>query len=441
MWSLTIRSPFAPPADYQLKPGKNTVGRLAENDVVIADQQASRFHAEIDYDPAAATVTVRDLESANGTFVNRERLQAPRVLQLEDQVRIVQYTLSLAPPPAALVTDNIPKTRQLTRDFVLEALDQHAVLLYEAASRLNTIIELEPALHEVSLLMKTAMGADKCEVILAEQFGELADLGFSTSFARQAIEQKSLVLIPFLPPADNTTPNQSAFLLRIRSVLCVPVLIGEEVVALIYVYKTDPTARPFDQRDAQLAVAISHQAALSIQRAHLLEKARHLEQLATLDGLTGLHNRRHYFELAEREFQRAKRFSRPLAMFMLDLDHFKEVNDTYGHAVGDEVLRAAAERYRANLRDIDLLGRYGGEEFAVMLVENDTLLARHVAERLRRSLADTPITTSAGPLIITTSVGGASLTKDCPDLVTFLKWADEALYKAKHNGRNRVEVR
>src|SRR5258706_578981 len=154
---------------------------------------------------------------------------------------------------------------------------------------------------------KVALGADRCEVIPPNRFDRLGDLGFPASLARQAIEQRAVVFIPDLSAEMDTVLGQGP-MLNIRSLLCVPGLAGDEVVALTYVYRTNPVSRPFDQQDVQLAVAVSHQAALTIQRSLLLEKAQRLEQLAMNDSLTGLHNRRHFLELADKEFQRAKRY-------------------------------------------------------------------------------------------------------------------------------------
>jgi len=275
MWILTVRSPANEPQEYLLKAGKSTVGRKSDNDVPIVDDSASRFHAELLYNAEANTVVIQDLGSTNGTFVNRERLTQPRLLRTHDEVRIGQHLLSLdfrdgQGKPA----DRLPGTQPLTRDLLLESLDYHAVLLSEAAERLNTMLDLDSALQEVSSLMQRSMGADKCGVILAEHFGELEQLGFPISIARQALDQRSAVFIPDLTNPSDPELAKSAMLLRLRSALCVPVIIGEDIAALIYVYKTRPLSRPFDRRDVQLAVAIGHQAALTIQRTRLLQHVR-----------------------------------------------------------------------------------------------------------------------------------------------------------------------
>jgi len=286
MWIVTIRSPLGEPAEYVLKPGKSTLGRKTDNDVPIPDESASRVHAELIYDQTANTVVVRDLNSTNGTFVNRERITQPRTLTPDDQIRIGQHIITLtkqdtAPKPGG--QDSLSGTQPLTRDLLLESLDQHAVLLYEVAGRLNTIIDLETALREVSNLLRVALGADKCEVILSEKFGQLQELGFPTTIARLALDQRSAVVIPDLSATQQDSGlGKSALLLRIRSVMCTPILSGEEIAGLIYVYKTRPLARPFDQRDLQLAVAISHQAALTIQRTRLLKRIRQEQRIRGL---------------------------------------------------------------------------------------------------------------------------------------------------------------
>jgi diguanylate cyclase (GGDEF)-like protein len=441
MWILTIRSPSSSPLEYKIRPGKNTLGRKPDNDIVIVDESASRTHAE--FYCKSNLLVVYDLKSTNGTFVNRERITEPHVLRTGDQIRIGQHEVAVSyrddNDTAGLITA-LSGTRPMTRELLLEAVDQHAVLLYEVASRLTTILDLKTALQEVSQLMRTSMGAEKCEVILAENFDQFGELGFPTSIAQQAIEQKSVVIIHDLESQTGRPPSKSTLLLRIRSILCVPVLIEGDVSALIYVYKTDPTARPFDQHDIQLAVAISNQTALTIQRANLLERSRILEQKVNFDSLTGLHSREHFLNLSELEFRRAQRFQHPLTIIMLDIDQFKQVNDTFGHIIGDQVLQVLAKRCMKQLRDIDLVGRYGGDEFIILLVETDSNGGLKVAERIHQFIAGVPVETEQGPLNITVSMGISTLSEECPNLTTLLDRADHAMYAAKKAGKNQVDI-
>lgn len=164
-----------------------------------------------------------------------------------------------------------------------------------------------------------------------------------------------------------------------------------------------------------------------------------LLELATTDSLTGLHNRRHFMESAQQELDRARRYQTPLSLALLDADHFKAVNDRYGHPVGDQALQMLAATGRRLLRDIDLFARIGGEEFAILLPQTDHAAAWIVADRLRQAIMDQSIATEEGPLRLTVSLGLASLDPATADLDDLIRRADLALYQAKQNGRNRVE--
>ncbi len=271
MWVLNVCSPAGLTQDYVLKPGRSVIGRHDDADLIIPDEAVSRLHAEITYDAETDVITLRDLGSLNRTQVNGLTMSAPCRLQVFDTILIGKHVLRVvkrnltpedSPPPSG--------TRPLTRDLLLEALDQHSSLLYEAATRLNTILDLHAALEEVAGLIRDSLEADKCRVILAEQFNQLPSLGFPTTIARIATERYSTVLVPNMAALQAVMPSKSSLLLRIRSLLCVPVVSSGEIVALIYVYKTNPQSRPLDEQDLKLVVAISHQTALTIQRARLL---------------------------------------------------------------------------------------------------------------------------------------------------------------------------
>lgn len=164
-----------------------------------------------------------------------------------------------------------------------------------------------------------------------------------------------------------------------------------------------------------------------------------VQQMATTDWLTGLYNRRQFFRLGEDELERARRYRHPISVLMIDIDHFKAINDTHGHAVGDQVLCAIAKRMLAGLRRSDIAGRYGGEEFAMVLPETDAeAAARVVGERLRAAVAGLPVDTAEGGLTVTISVGVAAVRTGRETLLDALSRADAALYAAKRAGRNQV---
>ncbi|HEY9079820.1 diguanylate cyclase [Magnetovibrio sp.] len=165
-----------------------------------------------------------------------------------------------------------------------------------------------------------------------------------------------------------------------------------------------------------------------------------LRALATTDGLTGAYNRRHFIYEASTEVPRAKRYGHPLSVLMIDLDFFKKINDAFGHAGGDEVLRRFVTSVKSILRGPDVLGRIGGEEFALMLPETDLVGAIALAERIRSDIQDLNIRWDKRTIKVTASIGVAMLQKDDTDIHAIMAKADKALYTAKAEGRNRVMV-
>lgn len=168
---------------------------------------------------------------------------------------------------------------------------------------------------------------------------------------------------------------------------------------------------------------------------------REVEYLARFDHLTGVANRRYFVEMAEAEMARSSRYGKPLSILMMDIDRFKEVNDVYGHQAGDIVLQALCETCKIILREFDIVGRWGGEEFAILLPETPPATAPQLAERLRGAIESTGVPLEMhSPLHFSVSIGCASRNAKDDNLDTLLDLADKALYDAKRTGRNRVCV-
>ena len=262
MWSLTITNPRSEPLQIKLVPGKMLLGRMETCDIVINDVAASRRHAEIFYDPLPELVTLKDLKSSNGTYVNRQLVTSLTRLQNDDVIRIGQTVMHLTKitnTPAD--QKGITGTRQFTRELVLEGVDEHPILLQELIEELNTVVDINSAFSRIIALIKRAMGVDVCRIIPAQDFGKV-NMEDPDNLIVKAIRSSSVESSPLA--------------------LAVPVLGSGKPLALIYLEKARPDAQPFDKRDMQLAVAISHQTALTMQRIELLEKTGKEEQVKQL---------------------------------------------------------------------------------------------------------------------------------------------------------------
>lgn len=201
----------------------------------------------------------------------------------------------------------------------------------------------------------------------------------------------------------------------------------------------DYLVRPLEQQEllARLMTQVRRKRYNDQLRASISESV----EMAVTDVLTGLHNRRYLETHLETLVDRAANRKRPLSLLIADIDRFKSVNDTFGHAAGDDVLREFAKRLRVNVRGIDLACRFGGEEFVVIMPDTDAQIAASVAERLREEIAGKPFTVSGAPVVVTASVGVATLLPEHDSAAALMKRADAALYEAKGNGRNKVVSR
>lgn len=219
-----------------------------------------------------------------------------------------------------------------------------------------------------------------------------------------------------------------------HSFACAPTIIKDKVIGFLNLESRQPGF--FTQAHTWQLQAFADQAAVAIEKARLFDET---QRLATTDGLTGILNYRHLMQLSEREYERARRFHHQLAVIMADIDHFKIVNDTYGHPTGDLVLKSLANLFLDNLRTVDLLGRYGGEEFMVLLPETNFKQAMAAAERLRAQVEQAHLL-EASPVPVTISLGVVSVEANFHlTLTELIKLADEALYLAKNAGRNQVK--
>ncbi|HEY3344709.1 MAG TPA: diguanylate cyclase [Anaerolineaceae bacterium] len=251
---------------------------------------------------------------------------------------------------------------------------------------------------------------------------------------RQAIflDSPQDVVLAMFPGLDQRHIDQVTLLALANSQtkgIYAPLTIEEQVIGLLLVWGENLL-----EGEVPAVSIFASQVAIAIQNTQLYLQ---VQKLALTDELTGLSNRRELFELGQREVEIAHRFERPLSILMIDIDHFKKVNDQHGHAAGDVALRVIASRLREVVREVDIVSRYGGEEFVILLLENQLGQAGEIAERIRRCIADNPIPIDHQELQITVSLGVAELDEKIHSLNELIDIADQALYQAKQTGRNR----
>lgn len=308
--------------------------------------------------------------------------------------------------------------------------------VFEIVQAQNSAVELAQMLQAMTEVVAGALPAYRVTLAAVQQDSHQADILVSGGRGDDVVDVD--LVDAELAKAFEATRNEPTIVRDAvgGSRLVVPLIIRNEPIGILVAENPEGTLE-FVENALELVSVMGSQVAVAMANARLFEET---QKLATTDSLTGLHNRRQLFELGGRSMAAAQRYGRPLTALMLDIDHFKQVNDTYGHSVGDEVLREVTRRCRRSVREVDILGRYGGEEFAAILPETPRTGAMGVAERLREAVGSAPIYTSAGPIPIKISIGVAALDEDVADLKALFEIADNGLYEAKRSGRNRVRA-
>ncbi|MEK7851923.1 MAG: diguanylate cyclase [Deltaproteobacteria bacterium] len=230
--------------------------------------------------------------------------------------------------------------------------------------------------------------------------------------------------------------------LKLSSLMVIPIMVREEVVGTLFL-RTSRKEGSFTQREVRLCQVIANMAGNALANAHLFESLElanlELEKLAVTDGLTGAYNHRHFRTRLEEEFSRAKRYKTSLSCIMLDLDHFKSINDAFGHAQGDIVLKEITDALRKSVRKTDVVARYGGEEFVILLPHTDQEGAFIHAERIREAARGNRCSDSNTCIMVTVSLGVSTFpSPDINSADELVGKADNALYEAKRNGRNKT---
>ena len=332
-------------------------------------------------------------------------------------------------------------------------------ILHEVTGGLSS----EEIYHILARRVARALNTSHCSVVLAkpgDQFGTVATAYEHPSVVNHRIHlakypeiRRALATVqPVLVEDLATDPlyveervrwAAEGIEVRIRSVIALPFSIDESRSGVFFLRRTRDEP-PLNRADVEFADTVIKAAVSAIQRAQVIETTKadnaRLEELARTDPLTGLVNRRVLVERLQTELERARRYESSVTVLMIDLDHFKRINDQHGHLVGDEVLKQVAVLLTSAVRSVDLVARYGGEEFVILLPETPPMGATTFAERIRERMEAADFSAGTGERLgVTTSIGLATFPGPRIETVEdLLARADEALYRAKADGRNRV---
>ncbi len=315
----------------------------------------------------------------------------------------------------------------------------HTDALYSAAQALLQPMALDDVLTSIVDAMIAALDCEQAQVILLDGHGEVEDRKWSESKSGLHWDAIDEWLKRTLCNGEAICTMNAQADRPIGSVMVVPLHYHDKTLGALGVINR-LEQRTFTHADVKLLVALASQAAIAVENARLFEEA---QRLANMDELTGIYNRRSFFMQSERIFQQHQRapHHHQLSALMLDIDHFKMINDRYGHVAGDRVLQLVAQRIESQLRPTDIMGRYGGEEFVILLPHTDDVHALLLGEQIRQSISSTPIVIDGESISISVSVGGAESNGEAKTLLDLLNMADQSLYRAKQSGRNRTILR
>ena len=320
-------------------------------------------------------------------------------------------------------------------------------LLYEVARSFTSTLELPELLARISTHVAERLSIPQFSIMLLNTDGTLEvktayPPGQGTEQVRfrsnegacgRAVQTHGAVYIADVASDSSIYIARPGSHRETGSLLCVPMIHQEEVLGVLNFQRPHPDS--FTSEEIEVLTAIADQASLAVKNARLHEET---VALAITDPLTGIPNRRHLFSRLDMEIARANRFGNQLSVLMVDIDHFKSFNDAAGHRAGDGVLRQVAALMKGMIRKVDTIGRYGGEEFLLILPQVTKVEAIEVAEKLRRAIAANPFEPARSASKITVSVGVANLPVDATVQEKLVDCADAALYASKRAGRNQA---
>ena len=365
-------------------------------------------------------VGVLDCQSDKLDYFDREKIEL---------LSLFSTQASIAIQNARLYTLERQRARQLEAINTIAQQSTAVMDLQELLVRVCSIIQQAFQVHHASLLLR-----EEGDLVMRAHHGTLTPCTAPGSRISGSQRPWSDVIASNQTVIENDlsdVPDTARLFAETASRLSIPLISFGQTLGILILNSSKPGA--FHDSDLQSLESVADICANSIQNAHYIERVK---QLAYLDGLTGIFNRRFFEMRINEEIERARRYGNGMAVIIADIDHFKRLNDEFGHLLGDEVLRQVSSIFHQQVRKIDVVCRYGGEEFAILLTQTNEQQALTIAEKLRRQVQQWQF--PGVPRTITVSAGVAAFPTHGRNRDDIVRAADRGLYAAKQDGRNRV---
>jgi len=331
--------------------------------------------------------------------------------------------------------------QQIESNLEREKKLQHILSLYEISKDMSTSLTFEDIFNIFSstlkklfrfkvsrlVVLKETKAIDAIyQIELGHRINKVASDDFDRELAKIALESKKTLSIS--SQAESEFLRRLSIIKSFETLISIPLFAEDKISAVLYIEN-------ISRVHFENFIILASQFAIQLQKVILYRK---VQEMSITDSLTEVSTRRYFMERATEEIRRSMRHKLNLSFLMLDLDHFKERNDKFGHLVGDVVLKEVASILKSNLREIDIIGRYGGEEFAIVLIGTGREGAFQVAERIRENIEGAVFKAYDEVVSVTVSAGISVFPDDGVDMESLIESADKALYKAKESGRNKV---
>ncbi|MGQ9817282.1 MAG: diguanylate cyclase [bacterium] len=429
------------PRDLRMKFGQGIVGTSAQigKTIVVNDTRNDTRYIAFGQTSTRSEVAIPLMIKRELIGVLDVQCDKPNAFD-DGSVRILELIgdrLSVAFHNAMLYEDALARSRELSVSFTI-------------AQSLVSTLDLDDVLNRILEVIRENFGYENCAILLIDKKTNELYVRASRGYPDYLIKKFRLDITkkqgitsyvaasgkPYYAPDVRKVPFYVPGKRSIRSEAAVPMILREEVIGVLDIQSEKLNA--FSERDIRMFTIFASQAAIAIENARLYNETK---ALSLTDSLTQIANRRHFDLILENELKRGRGYSRSVSLAMIDLDHFKQFNDRYGHPAGDQLLIAVAEKIRRTVRDTDFVARYGGEEFVIIFPETPGGSAYKICERVRGAIENNQIVINKyGKLGITISIGVATYPQSAQSAQELIQKADLALYRAKKLGRNRVEV-